>query len=110
MLEFISTDMITIITFLSSKIPALLKYIIQFSTPRKQAKATMLPIQKLTAAQLQESHSHPSAIIQQTLKTVATIQTTLNLADAKAQTLAAQRSDIDATLKQLRVFSHKDTT
>ena len=104
MLEFISTDVVTIITFLGSKIPALLKYIIQFSTPTKKERINILPMQKLTTTQIQEAHSHPSAIIQQTLKTVATIQTALNLADAKAQTLAAQRSDIDVTLKQLRTL------
>lgn len=107
MLEFIPTDAATLVSFLSSEMPTLLKYILKFSTTNKKNKVAA-PIPLLTSQQIQEAKSHPSAIIQQTLKTVATIQSALNLSAAKANTLVNQRSNIEATLKKLRTFNNQD--
>ena len=109
MAEFLSTEAVTLISFLCRKMPGLLKYILQFSTAVGK-KEQSSPIPLLSAQQIQEARKHPSTIIQQALKTVAVAQGALNSSATKLNTLTQQRNNIETTLTKLLALNKTDKT
>jgi hypothetical protein len=104
--DFISTEAVILISILCRKMPELLKYILQYSTPvKKNNKPSPIPL--LSSQQIQEARLHSSAIIQQALKTIAAIQGTLNAAGSKLDSIAKQRSIIESILIKLHALNSK---
>ncbi|CAL7964013.1 hypothetical protein GAMM_60156 [Gammaproteobacteria bacterium] len=81
--------------------PGLREYAQQHSTATKKDKNS-----PLSSNQIQEAYSHPSAIIQQSLKAAAAIQKVLNASRAKLDTIADQRSKIESVLTELHALDN----
>jgi hypothetical protein len=93
--EFISSYTRILFSLLGPEMPKLLEGTQRYSTTT--GKATSV----LSSRQIQEAYSHPSAVIQQTLKVIALTQGALNAANAKLDTIAKQRQHIEAALVTL---------
>lgn len=93
--EFISSYSRILFSLLGPGMPELLKDTQRYSTAA--GKATSV----LSSRQIQEAYSHPSAVIQQTLKVIALTQGALNAANTKLDTIAGQRQHIETALVAL---------
>ncbi len=101
---FISSYSRILFSLLGSEMPELRKYAMQHSTTNKNDKPSSDSL--LSPDQIQEAYSHPSAIIQQSLKAVATIQNALNASGTKLDTIANQQAKIEAALTKLRAMGN----
>lgn len=102
--EFMSSYARILFSLLGPDMPELHKYTQQHSTASKKDKPS--PDSILSPDQIQEAYSHPSSIVQQSLKTIATIQNALNASGAKLDTIANQRGDIESILTELHVLDN----
>lgn len=105
--NFISTQTVMLISFLGKKMPNLLKYIVQYSTPQTVKDVPQKSTKVLSSQQIQEACQHPNAIIAQTLNVVVAVQSALNATETKIKELMKQRSTIESTLVSLLEFNNK---
>lgn len=101
-LAFVSSYTRILLSLLGPEIPELVRHAQQYSATTAKRHGS-----QLSPKQIQEAYSHPSAIIQQTLKAISAIQNALNQADAKLAIITDQRSKIEAILTELHTVEAK---
>ncbi len=105
---FISTETIVLLSLLGKKMPNLVKYILEYSTPKTAKSAIAINRSKmLSAKQIQEAARHPSDIIESTLRAISAVQTALSATNAKIEELTKQRAAIEKTLITLLSINEK---
>ena len=98
MVNFISTEMVILLSLIGKKTPNLLQSIIQHSTSSNKKITPPLPVTLLSSQQIQEAREHPNTIIIQALRTIAIIQDAANNVATKLNELTRQREIIEHAL------------